>query len=134
MGNSGGTIGSIGCLVTSIAILIEKSGLNTTIVPFNPETFVEALNKNGGFDSGGNLQYALISKAAPDFKYVGNVNLREKSRQEKLATISEYFGQGYYLTAEVKGATKGSQHWVTITGVDSVNVLMVEPASNQTIL
>lgn len=113
---------------------VDHQNKHIDYILVNPETFVEALNKNGGFDSGGNLQYAPISKAAPDFKYVGNVNLREKSRQEKLATISEYFGQGYYLTAEVKGATKGSQHWVTITGVDSVNVLMVEPASNQTIL
>ena len=134
MGNSSGTIGRIGCLVTSISILIEKSGVNTTISPFNPGTFVEALNKNGGFDGSGNLQYAAVSKAVPGFKYVGNVNLRGKTRQEKLSIISEYFGKGYYLTAEVKGATKGSQHWVAITGVDSVNVMMVDPASNQTIL
>ena len=134
IGNTNSTVGRIGCLVTSIAILIEKSGANTTISPFNPGTFVEALNKNGGFDSGGNLQYAAVNKAVPGFSYVGNVNLRGKSRSEKLATISQYFSKGYYLTAEVKGATQGSQHWVAITGVDSVNVMMVDPASNQTIL
>ena len=134
IGNTNSTIGRIGCLVTSIAILIEKSGVNTTISPFNPGTFVEALNKNGGFDGSGNLQYAAVSKAVPGFKYVGNVNLRGKSRSEKLATISQYFSQGYYLTAEVKGATEGSQHWVAITGVDSVNVMMVDPASDQTIM
>ena len=134
IGNTSSTVGRIGCLVTSIAILIEKSGVNTTISPFNPGTFVEALNKNGGFDGDGNLQYAAVSKAVPGFKYVGNVNLRGKSRSEKLTTISQYFSQGYYLTAEVKGATKGSQHWVAITGVDSVNVMMVDPASDQTIM
>lgn len=134
IGNTSSTVGRIGCLVTSIAILIEKSGVNTTISPFNPGTFVETLNKNGGFDGSGNLQYAAVSKAVPGFKYVGNVNLRGKSRSEKLATISQYFSQGYYLTAEVKGATQGSQHWVAITGVDSVNVMMVDPASSQTIM
>ena len=134
IGNTNSTVGRIGCLVTSIAILIEKSGVNTTISPFNPGTFVEALNKNSGFDGSGNLQYAAVSKAVPCFKYVGNVNLRGKSRSEKLATISQYFSQGYYLTAEVKGATQGSQHWVAITGVDSVNVMMVDPASSQTIM
>lgn len=134
IGNTSSTVGRIGCLVTSIAILIEKSGVNTTISPFNPGTFVEALNKNGGFDGSGNLQYAAVSKAVPGFKYVGNVNLRGKSRSEKLTTISQYFSQGYYLTAEVKGATQGSQHWVAITGVDSVNVMMVDPASSQTIM
>lgn len=134
IGNTSSTVGRIGCLVTSIAILIEKSGVNTTISPFNPGTFVEALNKNGGFDGYGNLQYVAVNKAVPGFKYVGNVNLREKSRSEKLAIISQYFSQGYYLTAEVKGATQGSQHWVAITGVDSVNVMMVDPASSQTIM
>ena len=134
IGNTSSTVGRIGCLVTSISILIEKSGVNTTISPFNPGTFVEALNKNGGFDGDGNLQYAAVSKAVPGFKYVGNVNLRGKSRSEKLATISQYFSQGYYLTAEVKGATQGSQHWVAITGIDSVNVMMVDPASDQTIM
>ena len=48
IGNTNSTIGNIGCLVTSIAILIEKSGVPTpNIEPFNPGTFVEALNKNG---------------------------------------------------------------------------------------
>ena len=134
IGNTSSTVGRIGCLVTSISILIEKSGVNTTISPFNPGTFVEALNKNGGFDSGGNLQYAAVSKAVPGFSYVGNVNLRGKSRSEKLALISQYFSQGYYVTAEVKGATPGNQHWVAVTGLDSVNVMMVDPASSQTIM
>ena len=134
IGNTSSTVGRIGCLVTSIAILIEKSGVNTTISPFNPGTFVEALNKNGGFDGSGNLQYAAVNKAVPGFKYVGNVNLRGKTRSEKLALIVSYFSQGYYITAEVKGATPGNQHWVAVTGVDTVNVMMVDPASNQTIM
>ena len=69
MGNSGRTIGQIGCLVTSISMLIAKSGVQTTIANFNPGTFVQFLNKNGGFDGSGNLSYAPISKAAPSFKW-----------------------------------------------------------------
>ena len=132
IGNTSSTIGNIGCLVTSIAILIEKSGANNTITPFNPGTFVEALNKNGGFDSGGNLQYAAVNKVVPNFKYVGNVNLRGKSRTEKLALITQYFNQGYFITIEVKGATPGNQHWVAITNVNGNNVVIVDPASDKT--
>lgn len=132
IGNTNSTIGNIGCLVTSIAILIEKSGANVTINPFNPGTFVEALNNNNGFDSGGNLQYVAVNKAVPNFKYVGNVNLRNKSRTEKLALINQYFNGGYYITAEVKGATPGNQHWVAITGINGNNVIMVDPGSVQT--
>ena len=133
IGNTNSTIGNIGCLVTSIAILIEKSGVPTpNIEPFNPGTFVETLNKNGGFDERGNLYYGPISKVVPNFKYVGNVNLRGKSRSEKLALITQYVNVGYFVTEEVKGATPGNQHWVAVTGVNGNNVIMVDPASNQT--
>lgn len=133
IGNTNSTIGNIGCLVTSIAILIEKSGVSTpNIEPFNPGTFVEELNKNGGFDERGNLYYGPISKVVPNFKYVGNVNLRGKSRSEKLALITQYVNAGYFITEEVKGATPGNQHWVAVTGVNGNNVIMVDPASNQT--
>lgn len=132
IGNTNSTIGDIGCLVTSISILIEKSGVSTPMVPFNPGTFVEDLNKKGGFDSNGNLQYAAVNKVVPEFKYVGNVNLRNKTREEKLSIISQYYNQGYYLTVEVKGATEGNQHWVAVTGVNGNNIIIVDPASDRT--
>lgn len=132
IGNTNSTLCQIGCLVTSISILIEKSGCNTTISPFNPGTFLEALNKNNAFDGSGNLQYAGVTRAVPNFSYVGNVNLRGKSRTEKLALITQYFNQGYYLAIEVKGATPGNQHWVAITGISGNNVIIVDPASDGT--
>ena len=104
------------------------------IQPFNPGTFLEALNKNNGFDANGNLQYAAVTKAVPSFKYVGNVNLRGKSRDEKLSLIKQYMDSGYYITAEVKGATPGHQHWVAVTNVDGNSVIMVDPGSEQTIM
>lgn len=134
MGNSSGSIGNIGCLVTSIAILIEKSGCNTIINPFNPGIFVEELNKHNGFSNSGNLQYAAINKVVPNFKYVGNKNLRDKSKEEKLSIIKQYLNQGYYITAEVKGATPGHQHWVAVISVEDNDVMMVDPGSNQTIM
>ena len=133
IGNTSSTIGNIGCLVTSIAILIQKSGVApANLTPFNPGTFVEALNKNGGFDEHGNLQYSAIKKVAPEFKYMNNINLRGKSRTEKLETISKYFNDGYYLVVEVKGATEGNQHWVAIIGIDGNEIVMVDPATNHT--
>lgn len=132
IGNTSSTIGDIGCLVTSIAILIEKSGVSTPMVPFNPGTFVEALNIKGGFDDKGNLQYAAVNKAVPEFRYVGHVELRNKTREEKLSLITQYFEQGYYLAVEVKGATPGNQHWVAVTGINVNNIIIVDPASNRT--
>ena len=132
IGNTSSTIGDIGCLVTSIAILIEKSGVSTPMVPFNPGTFVEALNTKGGFDSNGNLQYAAVNKAVPEFRYMGHVELRDKTREQKLSLISQYYEQGYYLAVEVKGATPGNQHWVAVNGINGNNIIIVDPATNRT--
>ena len=132
IGNTNRTISEIGCLITSIAILIEKSGVDTTITPFNPGTFVEELNKKGGFDNNGNLQYTPISKIAPNFKYESNVNLSEKDKEEKFNLIKKYFDKGYYIVVEVKGATPGNQHWVAVVDINANDVIIVDPASNQT--
>ena len=130
IGNTTSTIGQIGCLVTSIAVLIEKSEVENKLVPFNPGVFVEELNKNNGFDDKGNLQYSAISKVAPNFKYMGIVDLKNRTRIEKLSLIKEYIDKDYYLAIEVEGATEGNQHWVAITGVNDNNIFIVDPASD----
>ena len=132
IGNTTSTIGQIGCLVTSIAVLIEKSEVENKLVPFNPGVFVEELNKNNGFDNKGNLQYSAISKVVPNFKYMGIVDLKNRTRTEKLSLIKEYVDRGYYLAVEVKGATEGNQLWVAITDVEENNIYIVDPASNYT--
>lgn len=132
LGNTNSTIGQIGCLVTSISVLIDKSGVNTEITPFNPGIFVEALNKNGGFDDSGNLKYYAIQKVVPRFSFVGNVNLRGKTRKQKMQLINKYISDGYYISAEVKGATSGSQHWVAVMSVSNNIIYMVDPASSST--
>ena len=129
MGNSGRTIGQIGCLVTSIAMLIAKSGVQTNIANFNPGTFVQFLNNNGGFDGDGNLAYAPISKAAPSFKWVNQIDLTGMSKDQKLNTIRNYISQGYYITAEV--STSG-QHWVAIDSVNGNSIRIMDPATNVT--
>ncbi len=133
IGNSGSTIGQIGCLTTSISILIKKSGVPTDMIdPFNPGTFVIALNNNYGFDGSGNLQYSAISKVVPNFKYEGRVELKGKSKDEKLYEIQKYYSSGYYLALEVKGATKNSQHWVAVDNVTNNSILMLDPGSSAT--
>ena len=133
IGTTDATIGDIGCLVTSIAIQIKKSGVPTNdIYPFNPGTFVIALNNAYAFDSNGNLSYAPISKVVPNFKYVGRVKLKGKTKSEKLYEIRKYYEDGYYLVAEVKGATLNNQHWVAVDNVTNSTVVMLDPGSNET--
>ena len=131
IGNSGSTIRDIGCLATSISILIAKSGVPTNISNFNPGTFVEYMNTHGGFDSGGNFQWAGATAAAPSFKYQGRIELSGMDRQQKLNTIKNIVNQkGVYAVAEVKGNT--GQHWVAIDSVVGDKINMMDPGSKST--
>lgn len=130
LGDSGQTIRQIGCLVTSISMLIAKSGVETNISNFNPGTFVEFLNNNGGFASGGNFVWSSATLAAPSFKYQGQISVSGYTREQKLSKIKELLDQGAYVTAEVKGNT--GQHWVAIDAISGNNVIMMDPGSQST--
>ena len=131
MGNSGKTIRQIGCLATSVAIQIAKSGVSTKISNFNPGTFVQFLNQNGGFAAGGNFVWNSAQKAAPSFRYQGKVSVAGMSQSQKLAKIRELVNTpGVYVVAEVKGNT--GQHWVAIDSVNGNTVNMMDPGSSST--
>lgn len=130
IGTSGKTLGQIGCLATSISILIERSGAGKTIVPFTPQTFVQKMNENGGFDSNGNLQYGAITKFIPSFSYVGRVSLTGKTKSEKYQLINRYQSSNYYLAVEVMGDT--GQHWVAIIDTKGNKVTIADPGSSAT--
>lgn len=133
LGTTNSTIGDVGCLVTSIAILIKKANIPTNeIYPFNPGTFVIALNNSYGFDENGNLQYSAISKVVPKFVYQATINLKGKTKSEKLYELKKYYEMGYYISAEVYGATPNSQHWVAINNIDNNTITMYDPASSAT--
>ena len=131
LGGSGKTIKQIGCLVTSVSMLIAKSGVQTNISDFNPGTFVEFLNSHGGFVSGGNFVWGVATQAAPSFKYQGQISVAGMSREQKLSKIKELTSQqGVYVVAEVKGNT--GQHWVAIDSVSGNTVNMMDPGSSST--
>lgn len=131
LGGSGRTIRQIGCLVTSVSIQIARSGVPTNISDFNPGTFVEYLNKNGGFVSGGNFVWGAATLAAPSFKYQGKLPLAGLSKSTKLNAIKNLVNQqGVYVVAEVKGNT--GQHWVAIDSVSGDTINMMDPGSAST--
>lgn len=130
IGTSGKTIGEIGCLSTSISILIEMSGAGKTIIPFTPQTFVQKMNENGGFDEKGNLQYGAITKFIPSFSFVGRVDLKDKTKSEKYHLINKYQSSNYYLALEVLGDT--GQHWVAVIDTTGNKVTIADPGSSTT--
>lgn len=130
MGSSSSTIGKIGCLVTSVSMLVAKSGVPTVLNELNPGTFVEFLNRNGGFVSGGNFVWASVSKVAPTFRFVDRKSVLGYSKSEKLKTLANLISQGYYVVAEVKGNT--GQHWVAVDALAGETIIMMDPSSNST--
>lgn len=130
IGNTNSTIGGVGCLVTSVSMLIAKSGVAVNVDgDFNPGTFVQKLNQVGGFQ-GANFVWGAVEKVAPNFQYVGKSYVSGQSQQQKLSTLQGLLDQGYYVVAEVKGNT--GQHWVAIDGINGSTVLMMDPASQST--
>ena len=129
IGSSGETIKSIGCLVTSISMLVAKSGQPTTITgDFNPGTFVQALNRNGGFTSDGLLIWSTVTKIVPSFKYQGFVSVSGLSKEAKLNKLKELLSdKNNYVVAEVKGDS--GEHWVAIDGISDGNIVMMDPGS-----
>lgn len=131
MGSS--NIGNVGCLATSIAILIAKSGVPTILEDFNPGTFVAYLNSHGGFGPAGDfLAYTNATMVAPNFVYDKAFYISGMSRQQKLQTIANILNDGGYPLCEVKGGH--GQHWVAIDAVQGDTIYMMDPGSNNNIL
>lgn len=132
IGSSGKTIKNIGCLVTSISMLVAKSGQPTTITgDFNPGTFVQALNRLGGFTGNGSLNWGTVTSIVPSFKYMGRVVVEGLSKEAKLSKLQELLSnKNNFVVAEVKGNT--GQHWVAIDGISNGSVVMMDPGSPAT--
>lgn len=130
LGSSNSTIAGVGCLVTSVSMLIAKSGVEVQVDgDFNPGTFVQKLNQVGGFQ-GANFVWNSVSRVAPNFQFVDKISVSGQSQQQKLSTLQNLLDQGYYVVAEVKGNT--GQHWVAVDGINGNTVLMMDPASQST--
>lgn len=130
LGNSSHTISSAGCMVTSIAIQIMKSGTQLLVNDFNPGVFVKTLNANGGF------QGALFANnpnswksIAPNFDEIeSNVPLTG-TREEKTQKLKELLDQNYYVILTVK---PNQGHWVALDRIEDNTVYIMDPASNST--
>ena len=130
LGSSSGTIGRIGCLITSISMQIARSGVPVTVNPLNPGTVVQKLNQHGGFTGGGGLYWNAISHVAPSFQYVGQYGL-SGSKEARMGAINQLVSDGCYVVIEVK-THNGGQHWVALDYIGNGDIYMMDPASNYT--
>ncbi len=130
----GNTLGRVGCLMTSIAIQIARSGTQINLpagVEFNPGTFIQyggmQFGSGGGYLGGDQWTQEL----APGFVRAQDGIDVCGTRQEKVNGVAEYINQGYYPVMRVKYEPYG-EHWVAVTGTNGNEILMVDPASEST--
>ncbi len=118
------TLGPHGCAVTSVAIQIMRSGVSTTLGSnFNPGTFATALDKAGGFDSRSFIQWGMVEKIAPSFKFSGREHL-----PPQISQLESYINQGYYIILNVKNGA----HWVAVDRIEGNKIHMFDSGSTGT--
>lgn len=126
LGSSGGTMKSIGCAVTSVAILMVQSGAMDE-ADFNPGVLCNFLSNNGGFDGYGNIYWGAATKLNNNFTYEGG-GVLSGTQSQKTDEIQSYINSGYAVMVSVKN--KG--HWVAIDSVSNGTTYMVDPARTST--
>ena len=145
----GGTpsVRRFGCLVTSIAIQIARSGTQLGALPsgyseFNPGAFVTSLNQNGGFSDGANFTWGGYNTVAPHWKqgkYVNDANISDSAKLADVISkeLSTGIGEGdkyqkfIVLNIHHYGST---QHWIAVNGVENGVVKTFDPGDSGTTL
>ncbi len=110
LGDSVYTIGSSGCLVSSVAkLLIQAEFRNAD--SFNIADLANWLNSNSGYDSSGNLYWAKVSTYAPGFSFYGNLlNYSSYDSEEYNSKLIDWINAGYHMALQVKSGG----HWIAV--------------------
>lgn len=110
LGSSSYTIGSDGCLVSSITKLIIQAGFRNAD-SFNIGTLANWLNSNGGYTTGGLLYWAKPSACISGFNYYGNLlDYGTYNSSSYNSQLISWVNSGYHITLQVSGGS----HWVAI--------------------
>lgn len=119
LGESSFTMGSSGCLVTSIASLLNLYGEQVT-----PGQLNKKLQEAGAYNSTGDVIWAGISEAYPEIRTIvpGNVEPDE---------IEKALKNGRYPLVKVKHLGNGYWHWVLLIGSDERGYLCMDPLYNK---
>ncbi|MDR1465502.1 MAG: InlB B-repeat-containing protein [Oscillospiraceae bacterium] len=118
------TISQVGCLATSIAMLLVHADIKSES-SFDPGAFVKAMKAVGGFDSNDNLNWYTVPTAYPAFELYNYKVELIGTKADKITKIYNYYKQGYYIIVAVKNAG----HWVAVRSATSSSVTMMDPAA-----
>lgn len=133
------TIGANGCTSTSVAMAIAKSGVSTKLKNFNPATFVDWMNKNGGYQ-GNALIWAKPagvingSYSATKVEFIDIYGNALMTQAEAKKYIADLLKKGLYPI--IGGSRNGncsekegrSGHWVLADRVQNGQIKVLDPA------
>ena len=138
LGRSSTNIYRAGCAATSVAMLIAKSGADTSQIvneygAFNNVTFVKAMNKVGGFNSGGGIYWNATGRVVPNFLFVSDSTRGglSGSREHKVEVLQGLINKGLYVVLQVKCKGNG-EHYVALDSIQGDHVYIMDPATNET--
>ena len=135
IGNS--NVANIGCLVTSIAMQIARSGTAITNLPsgysvFNPGAFVTTLNNNNGFYGGGDFTWTGFGSLAANWKIGDSVSVSTNNKSTLVQKLSQELNsaaEGKYqkfLVLQIHH-NSSTQHWVAVDSVTDNEVTILDP-------
>lgn len=114
------TIGNVGCLMTSVSILLKMTGLvNST---FSPAVLNDYLRNNGGYVNGNCFVWAKTDGYVSGWKYTGSGSLTG-SNSQKTNKIKKLLLDGKYVVIGVKN----NGHYVAATGYTADNIKISDP-------
>ena len=131
------TMSDSGCLVTSIAIQMARSGVENTST-FNPGVLRDRL-ESGGFishaatiaaDGNLNTSAAFSQSNSPNFYLAGSSNFHPTPFSQIYSTLSSKLGEGLYAVVNVNYGG----HWVAIASCSGGEVYINDPGSARTTL
>ena len=111
-------MGTIGCYITSISILMANSGTQINSDTFDPGVLARTLKANGAINSSGSTVSFSWANLAPNFSYVKNAYTSGLTPPQ----ITQFLSEGYEVMIHVDG-----HHWVAVVGVENGRILIADP-------
>ena len=132
LGGTKSTMAGSGCAVTAVTIAISCSGTTiNNVANFNPGTFVDYMNKTGGFT--GALIYwdnKAIHYFAPDFKYVTQGDL-EGTINQKLDVVRSKMSDNTSILLYFKNEEHQRGHYVVLKSINGSKLTVYDPANGK---
>ena len=126
------SIGSSGCLVTSLAMLAVHTGVKNEN-DFNPGIFADSLKSVNAFNQWGGLaNWNAVTKVIPEMSIVWKPDMYSgywgtNDKERKIAMLKQFMEDGYWPLVNVN-----THHWVVVERVTDDTVYMLDPASDDT--